>query len=100
MYYIDEVQPIPQRLQCMNNYHTKHSSCRDLTHCYQEGQVMCHTGENSSSNRILINSGDMSFLQMSCHISDADDKKLNEWCWLTHISRPYTYSALQYESIY
>ena len=60
MYYIEELQPIRQRLQCMNKYHTKQSSLRDFSHCYQ-GQVMCHAGENSASNRIFINSEDTSF---------------------------------------
>jgi len=23
----------------MNNYHTKHTSCRDFSHCYQEGKL-------------------------------------------------------------
>ena len=38
------------------------------------------------------------FENVLAYISDADDKNL--WCWLPLISRPYTYIALQYESIY
>jgi len=72
MYYMDEVQSIRQRLQCMNNYHTKHSFCRDMSYCYQEGQVMCHAGENSASNRIFITSDDMSFYKYPY---------LYQWCW-------------------